>query len=270
MKLKNSDFLRLKEFMYTKYGINLDKKETLVEARLGIYINRLGYKDFTSYIDDIVNHNNEDQISILVEKLTTNFTYFMREEKHYQFLKDDIILKQTQKNNINIKKEFNIWSAAASTGEEVYCIAMLMEMLRKKNININYSLTATDISKKVLRQAHQGIYSKSKISKLPKTWIDYFFVDLKNDNYKINDSIRRNVKFGYFNLNDNLGWQKNKFDVIFCRNVMIYFDNKTKEILCKKLYESLKPGGYLIIGMTETISNLKTDFKCVKPSIYIK
>ena len=267
MELTNKDFVRLKNFMYNNYGINLENKRTLIETRLVLMVKRLGFADFKSYIDSLMQDKSGEQASVLVEKLTTNFTYFMREEQHFEFLKDEVLLPNLKKPQIGGIK---IWSAASSTGEEPYCIAMLASSVFGKNAKLKVSITASDISNNVLKQAKAGIYSEDKISKLPQLWVKSFFQKINDKNYGIVENVKNLVEFKYFNLNNNIGWDKCKYDVIFCRNVMIYFDNPTKQKLSKRLYESLKPGGYLIIGMSENLSNLETTFERVKPSVYRK
>ncbi|MBO3445417.1 protein-glutamate O-methyltransferase CheR [Clostridium sp. CCUG 7971] len=267
MELTNKDFVRLKNFMYNNYGINLEKKRTLIETRLVLMVKRLGFPDFKSYVDSLMKDKTGEQVSALVEKLTTNFTYFMREDQHFEFLKEEVLLPNFKKPPIGGIK---IWSAASSTGEEPYCIAMLVSSILGKSSKLRVSITASDISNNVLKQAKAGIYSEDKISKLPELWVKNFFQKVNDKNYAITKNVKDLVEFKYFNLNNHIGWEKRKYDVIFCRNVMIYFDNPTKQALCKKLYEALKPGGYLIIGMSENLSNLKTDFERVKPSVYRK
>lgn len=267
MKLTNKDFLILKNFMHSNYGINLENKKTLIETRLAMMVNRLGFRDFNSYIDNLMKDKSGEQVSLLVDKLTTNYTYFMREEMHFEFLKNYVFVPALKKLPVGGIK---IWSAASSTGEEAYCTAMLAANVFGESAKFKVSITASDISSKVLKEATEGIYSQDKITKLPSVWSKNYFRKVNSKDYIVNDSIKKLVEFKYFNLNGNIGWYKNKYDVIFCRNVMIYFDNATNIMLTKKLYDSLKPGGYLIIGMSESLSNIKTDFERVKPSIYKK
>ncbi|MEN2257873.1 protein-glutamate O-methyltransferase CheR [Paraclostridium benzoelyticum] len=267
MELTNQDFLRLKNYMYNNYGINLENKRTLIETRLLLMVKKLGFTDFKSYIDNLMKDSTGEQASTLVEKLTTNFTYFMREEQHYDFLKNEILMPSLKRPHAGGIK---IWSAASSTGEEPYCIAMLVSSILGKSSKFKVSITASDISDNVLKQAKAGIYSEDKISKLPAAWKKSFFKKVSEKNYMIDDNVKQLIDFKYFNLNNSLGWEKCKYDVIFCRNVMIYFDTPTKQRLIKRLYDSLKPGGYLIIGMSENLSNLQTDFQRVKPSVYRK
>ena len=267
MKLTNNDFMRLKTFMYNNYGINLENKRTLIETRLAMVVKKLGFNDFKSYIDNLMRDKSGEQASIIVGKLTTNFTYFMREEAHYEFLRNEIFVPALKKAPIGGIK---IWSAASSTGEEPYCISMLATSVFGPMAKSKVSITASDISTNVLRIAKNGVYTQDKIAKLQTTWVQNYMKKIDNINYEINSNIKSLVDFKYFNLNQSIGWEFRKYDVIFCRNVMIYFDNPTKQKLCKRLYDSLKPGGYLIIGLSENLSNLDTSFERVKPSVYRK
>ena len=267
MKLTNNDFMRLKTFMYNNYGINLENKRTLIETRLAMVVKKLGFNDFKSYIDNLMRDKSGEQASIIVGKLTTNFTYFMREEAHYEFLRNEIFVPALKKPPIGGIK---IWSAASSTGDEPYCISMLATSVFGPMAKSKVSITASDISTNVLRIAKNGVYTQDKIAKLPTTWVQNYMKKIDNINYEIKTNIKSLVDFKYFNLNQSIGWEFRKYDVIFCRNVMIYFDNPTKQKLCKRLYDSLKPGGYLIIGLSENLSNLETSFERVKPSVYRK
>lgn len=267
MELTNRDFIRLKNFMYDNYGINLENKKILIETRLALMVKRFGFLDFKSYIDNLMNDKSGEQVSSLVEKLTTNFTYFMREEMHFEFLKQNILLPSLKKTPIGGIK---IWSAASSTGEEPYCIAMLSSSVFGKLSKSRVSIVASDISSKVLKQANEGVYTQDKVAKLPPTWIKNYFTLTNDRKYEVIKDVKDLVEFKYFNLNDSIGWNRSKYDVIFCRNVMIYFDNPTTQRVVNRLYDSLKPGGYLIIGMSESLSNIQTDFERVKPSIYRK
>lgn len=267
MKLTDNDFIRLKTFMYKNYGINLENKRTLIESRLATIVKKLGFNDFKSYIDNLMKDKTGEQDSIIVGKLTTNFTYFMREEAHFEFLRNEIFIPYLKKIPTG---RIKIWCAAASTGEEPYCISMLATSVFGQAAKLKVSITASDISANVLRVAKKGIYAQDKIDKLPKIWVENHMKKVDNINYEINSSIKSLIDFKYFNLNQNTGWEFRKYDVIFCRNVMIYFDNPTKQKLCKRLYDSLKPDGYLIIGLSENLSNLETRFERLKPSVYRK
>ncbi len=264
MKLTDEEFARLRDYMYQKFGINLAHKRVLIEGRLSMTLQKRGYENFTDYINDIMADKSGAEVSHLVSKLTTNFTYFLREEGHYDFMSEVILPEFTHRP----LSEFKIWSAASSSGEEPYSIAMVCDnFLGPLNFR-KVSITASDISNSVLEQAKAGVYALDKVSKLPEGWKDKYFNKTPQDEYSVKDTLRRNVNFKYFNLNDSIGWTLRTYDLVFCRNVMIYFDQATRQKVTQRLYDSVKPGGYLFIGMSETLVNVKTEFEYIKPSIY--
>ena len=264
MKISDKDFIRLRDFMYKKFGINLAEKRLLIEGRLSMMLQKRGYSDFGPYIDDVMRDVSGKELSVLVSKLTTNFTYFMREEGHYDFLTKKVF--PAWKADISHANR-RIWSAASSSGEEPYSLAMVVSNffgVAARQIKIE----ASDISDNVLEQARAGVYSQDKISKLPKAWITQYFDKHSDTEYAVKPALKSLIQYKYFNLNDTAHWLTRAYDVIFCRNVMIYFDQPTRQALTKRLYDALKPGGYLIIGMSETLVNLKTDFVYLQPSVY--
>lgn len=266
MKITDAEFTRLVDYMYKKFGINLKQKRVLIEGRLSLMLTQRGYKDYNSYINDVIKDTTGQEVSLIVSKLTTNFTYFLREEGHYDFMVKNIL--PAWKTNPPAS-ELKIWSAASSSGEEPYSIAMVVSNYFGFSMPVRVSIQASDISDHVLKQAKAGVYNKERTSKLPKGWVSRFFKKNKEDEYEVNDAIKSMVNYRYFNLNDVAQqWPARQYDILFCRNVMIYFDQPTKQALCKRLFDALKPGGYLFIGMSETLVNLQTDFTYIQPSIY--
>lgn len=266
MKLTDAEFTRLVDYMYTKFGINLSKKRVLIEGRLNLMLTQRGFSNYTDYINTVMRDKTGQEDSALVSKLTTNFTYFLREEGHYDFMVHNILPAWKEK-PIGRK----IWSAASSSGEEPYSISMVLSnYFGYAKPSFPISIQASDISQNVLKQAKDGIYTADKIEKLPSGFATRFFKKLPDERYQVTDAIRGMVDYKYFNLNDTIDWQRQYYDLIFCRNVMIYFDQPTKQTLTKRLYDALKPGGHIFIGMSETLVNLNTDFEYVKPSIYRK
>jgi chemotaxis protein methyltransferase CheR len=267
MELKDQDFYRLRDYMYNTFGINLAQKRVLIESRLSLIVQQKGFNDFTDYIDHIMADASGKEISTLVSKLTTNFTYFMREEQHFEFLKKTAlpeIMPRIRDNSLAI------WSAGCSSGEEPYTIAMVLDDYFKTAPTLNKQLLATDISANVLNAAAEGVYPLDRMNKLPEQWVKKYFVKVKENAYQIGPSIKNEVIFKSFNLMETNFAFRRKFHIIFCRNVMIYFDAKTRESLACRFYDALENGGYLIIGMSETLLNSKTNFKYVSPSIYKK
>ena len=268
MHLTDRDFARLRDFMYQNYGINLEKKRTLIEGRLAIIVKQKGYDDFGAYVDNLRADKSGSEVSVLVSRLTTNFTYFMREEEHFQFLKDAAlpnIVPKIRDGNLCI------WSAGCSSGEEPYSLAMVLDDYFKNGKHgLDTKILATDISQRVLSNAVEGTYPKDRISRVSDQWTKKYFKKLDNGKYQVRPELKKEVIFREFNLMEPSFNFKRKFHVIFCRNVMIYFDNKTRGELAKRFYNALAPGGYLIIGLSETLVNQNTGFRYVRPSIYQK
>lgn len=267
MKLTHNEFLEFVEFMQKNYGIDLSKKKVLIEGRLSNLIERKGMKSFGEYIKSI-KKNSKDEITMLINKLTTNYTYFYREENHFNFLKE-VVFPYEIKNNKT--KTLNIWSAGCSSGEEPYTLAMLCDDYFKLlgGNQWKIQIIATDISNNVLLKAKDGVYSLDSIKNLPEIYKKRYFKKTNDDKYEVLSEIKNLVTFKTFNLMEPI-YDKNKYDLIFCRNVMIYFNTETKLNIVNKLYEAIKPGGYLMIGHAETIQRSKSKYKYIKPAIYQK
>lgn len=223
-------------------------------------------KSFGQYLNSVKN-NNKDEITMLINKLTTNYTYFYREEKHFKYLQESI-LPYAEKNNKS--KILNIWSAGCSSGEEPYTIAMILDDYFKFGINQwKIQINATDISENVLSKAREGIYLEDSIKKLPGSFVKRYFIKISDNKYQVSPDIKKHITFKEFNLMDPIV-ETNKYDVIFLRNVMIYFDPETKINVVNKLYNAIKSGGYLMIGHAETIQRNKSKFIYINPAIYKK
>lgn len=266
LKLKDDEFIRLVSFMRENYGINLIKKRALIEGRLSHIVQQKGFTDYTSYLNSVFNDKTGKEMSTLVNRLTTNHTYFLREPEHFEFMKQVVLphIEATVKD-----KDARIWCAASSTGEEPYTMAMVIdEYFGTKKKNWDLRILATDISTDVLEKARNGVYSEESVNTLPAHWRKKYFVKINNDNYRVSDEIRKEVVFKQFNLMDNIVIKK-PFDLISCRNVMIYFEGDTKKELVKRLYDATKDGGYLFIGHAESIPR-NYFYTYIKPAIYQK
>lgn len=269
MTITLKEFQLLAEYIKLNYGIHLkEEKRNLVKGRLINLINQMGFNNFTEYYNYIISDKTGDAAITLANKITTNHTYFMREEDHFNYLRDQLLpyFMNTVKGN-----DIRIWSAACSTGEEPYTIAMILdEYFQMDKYKWDTKVLATDISESVLDIAKEGVYSNERILPLPNHWKTKYFKRKDDNNSIIIDKIKGEVIYRRFNLMEEIFPFRNKFHFIFCRNVMIYFDNKTKEILVNKLYNILEHGGYLFIGHSEHINREKTKFKYVKPAVYRK
>ncbi|QSX07169.1 protein-glutamate O-methyltransferase CheR [Sedimentibacter sp. zth1] len=266
--ITDSEFIELVTFMKKNYGINLEKKRQLIEGRMCNLLEKKGMKSFGEYIT-VIKRNNVEEITTLINKLTTNHTFFYREDNHYKFLKE-IVLPEQEKNNRT--KILNIWSAGCSSGEEPFTTAMALDdYFGIKKAQWNTKILATDISQNVLNKAKKAIYQEDSIKGLPPTWKTKYLNKTEDGKYQIAVNIKKQVQFGVFNLmNPMPSIYKNKYHVIFCRNVMIYFDQKTKNDLINRFYEAIQPGGYLFIGHSETVQREKSKFKYICPAIYQK
>lgn len=267
--ITEKEFKRLAEYIKMNYGINLKaEKQSLVVGRLSNVLMNKNFTSFSEYMDYVVADKTGEAIITLLDKITTNHTFFMREVDHFHYFRDKVLpfLFSTVK-----QKDLRIWSAACSSGEEAYTLAMLVdEFFGKEKMWWDTKILATDISSNVLDIAQKAVYSKERIASLPAAWKLNYFTELDAQHVILNERIRNEVIYRKFNLMDAVFPFKKKFHVIFCRNVMIYFDNKTKDELVEKLYDLTEYGGYLFIGHSESLNRNLTRYKYVMPAVYRK
>lgn len=261
--LTDREFGELVAYMKTNYGINLEKKRLLIESRLYSVLAEKKVSSFTEYFD-LVRRSGSGELNTMLNKLTTNHTYFMREPGHFRFFQD-VILPQQEKTNR--EHDLRIWSAGCSTGEEAYTAVMVMKEFFGAQ-NWDYRILATDISTRVLEEAQRGVYPEESLKDVPPRWKKRYF-GRDGQTYLLSDEVKREVIYKRLNLMDPFPFTK-PFDLIFCRNVMIYFEQETKNRLVAKFYDALKPGGYLFIGHSETIQRDSSGFRYIEPSIYQK
>lgn len=268
LTIGQNDFMRLVEFIQKNYGINLSKKKQLIESRLSNTIQTQGFDNFSHYVDHIMRTAKPADIELMLNKLTTNYTYFMRESAHFDFFKNTILpyLVNTKKNKV-----MSVWSAGCSSGEEPYTISMIMKDFLGASASMwDTRVLATDISQNALAAAQKAEYEGAALKDVPPKWkTDYFVKNSQSDIYTVSPKIKSNVIFKTFNLMDPIRF-KLQFDVIFCRNVMIYFDQPTKDALVQRYYNATNMGGYLLIGHSETLNKDNTSYKYVMPATYRK
>lgn len=267
--ITDEEFLRISTFMKQRYGIDLSQKKVIVNGRLENYIKRGGWSSFNDFINAVENDKTGKQEKMLVNFLTTNHTYFMREFEHFEYFKT-VVLPWLKKKE-SATKDLRVWCGAASSGEEPYMIAMvLLDFFGLERDQWDTKVLATDISTKVLQQAMTGIYSAEQLNKLPEQWKRHFFKSIAGGTqYQVTNELKQEVIFRQFNLMDPFPFKK-QMHTIFLRNVMIYFDERTKRELVQKVYDALVPGGYLFIGTTETLDRGSTPFHIIQPSIFRK
>lgn len=268
LTISEQDFQLLASFVQKNYGINLLQKKSLIENRLYSTVLSMGYKSFTDYVQHIVSNRIPADIEVMLNRLTTNYTYFMRESEHFDFFRDTILpwLAQTRKDRI-----MSIWSAGCSSGEEPYTISMIIkEFLGARASLWDTRVLATDISQNMLSHAARADYPEEALNNVPDAWKQRYFVPGEAPGrFAVAPAIRSNVIFKPFNLMDPIRF-RSKFDVIFCRNVMIYFDAPTRESLIRRFYDATNPKGYLLIGHSESLNKTASLYRYLKPATYQK
>ncbi len=266
--ITDSEFKRIVVYVKSNFGIDLSQKRVLVGGRLENYLVRNGYANYDEYMTKVESDPKGEAAVDLVNVLTTNHTYFMRESAHFDYMKRVVLPWAKQK--AAREKDLRIWCGASSTGEEPYTLAMvLLDFFGIEHSLWDTRVLATDISTRVLEHASRGIYLKEEIAPLPPNWKRRFFKQISDEEFRVKDELKREVIFRQFNLMNQFPF-KRKFHVVFLRNVMIYFQDDTKYNLIKKIYDYMEPGGYLFIGTTENLNRNKTQFQYVQPSIYRK
>lgn len=265
--LTDTEFRMFSEYLYQYAGINLTpQKKNLLETRLAQMIERQGHKSFKAYFEYMKCDHSGKTLSEFINKISTNHTYFFREEEHFNFMKQKALPEL--KTKLAGEKDLRIWSAGCSNGSEPYTLAMLIdEFFEDEKKFWDTNILATDISEKVLNLAIEGVYKTADIEKIPPLWRMKYFKRIQADTFQVVEDIRRNVIYRRLNLLSDYPFKK-PFHIIFCRNVMIYFDEATKNKVVEKFYEKLVPGGYLMIGHSETIDRNVSKFEYIMPSVY--
>ena len=273
LMLTDSEFQKFSSCVYDKCGINLHEgKKELVKARLGRILRQRDFRSFRKYYDYVVNDKSGHELILLLDSISTNLTYFFREPQHFDFLRSKALpeiikMKMSSRNNC-----LRFWSAGCSSGEEAYSIAIAVSEIFNNREDWQTKILATDLSTKVLATAHNGVYEEKKIESIPYELRRRYFQ--KGDNrwkgyFRVKQEVRKKISFERLNFMEEFYFNV-PFDVIFCRNVMIYFDNPTKEALIGKFFQNLSNGGYLFAGHAESLTGLKHPFKYIQPSVYQK
>ncbi len=266
--IRDKEFEWLVGYLRKHYGINLIKKRTLIESRLNGHLTAKGFYDYESFLQHVMSDKTGKEINDIINRLTTNYSYFMREWEHFECFKVRI-LPELEKTATD--RDLRLWSAGCSTGQEPYTLAMLnADHFGDKKQEWDTKILATDISLKALDSARKGCYDTECLNNMPAAWMSRY-IDRHHDGMcEIKKEIRKEVIFRQFNLLEEVFPFKKKFHVIFCRNVMIYFDSQTKKKLVEKFYEATANGGYLFVGQSETLDKSKIRFKSIMPSVYRK
>jgi chemotaxis protein methyltransferase CheR len=273
IQLEDRDFDFLCRLIYEQSRIRLGPdKRTLVTGRLAKRLRQLQLPDYHEYCQMLRSPAGKEELHILIDRVSTNHTHFFREMKHFDFLRGKV-LPQWRERSGSKNETFHVWSAASSSGEEPYSLAIyLAEYLAPANTN-TWQIEASDISTRVLKIAEEGVYEEGKLAGINQELLHRYFQKGLRDwqgHCRIKGEIRERIDFCHLNLLDASYPFSTPFHVIFCRNVMIYFDRSTQETLIRQLSEQLVPGGYLMVGHSESLSGIKHSLRMIQPAIYRK
>jgi chemotaxis protein methyltransferase CheR len=267
-QISAAEFTRIRNVLHELAGINLTPgKEGLVMSRLSKRLRALGIDSYGAYIAHVESEANGAELAMMIDVLTTNKTSFFREAEHFEHLRTVALPELTAGKN-----PLRLWCAACSSGEEPYTLSMVLNRTLDSAQLARTSMLATDISARMVARAKAGIYTADQTRDVPPELLKQYFRksgSAADTSYQVTDELRAPVRFGRLNLMEP--WpMKGKFEIIFCRNVMIYFDTATQERLVRRFYDMLTDGGYLYVGHAESLTSMRHAFRYVRPAVYAK
>lgn len=277
IQISDELFARVGKMITLRYGIKMPpEKKIMFQARLQKRLRELDFNSFDEYVGILFDGDKTtDEFELLADYISTNKTEFFRESDHFRLLSDLVLpgyLKNLKFSSAHGKLE--IWSAGCSSGQEAYSIAIqIEEFIRQSGIHFNYNILATDISKRMLKQAKEAVYPMYMVDNMPLELKKQYLLKSKNPDekkIKVMKQIREKAAIAYLNLMDEEYPFRDKFDVIFLRNTLIYFETGTQEKVLARALNCLKTGGYLFIGHSESLINLQLPIKSIAPSVYLK
>jgi chemotaxis protein methyltransferase CheR len=273
--LSERDFIRLSDFFHARCGIKLPPaKKTMLEARLGKRMKAHGIGNYALYCDYLFsNEGLELELDFAIDAVTTNKTEFFREPAHFDFLINRVIPDLVAHQGAGVRRPLMIWSAGCSTGEEPYTLAMIASEAARNYEGFRFSIVATDISTRVLETAKKAIYEKDRIAPVPDNIKRSYLMRGKNKYtgyYRVVPELRDLVNFRRLNFMDGDFGMREPIDIIFCRNVIIYFDRPTQERLLQRFCRHLVPGGYMFMGHSETLHGMNLPLVSAGPTTYRK
>lgn len=274
-KLSDEDFLALSKIIQDQCGIKMPlTKKVMLEARLRKRLRKLSIRTFREYCDFLFSPEGiEQELVPMIDVVTTNKTEFFREPSHFEFMTVHALPERVRNAGSGPRRPFSVWSAGCSTGEEPYTIAMVMAEFFRQVAEFDFSIFATDISTQVLEKARMGIYEEHKVEHVPEVMKKKYLLRSKDRNRKhvrVVPELRQKVRFGRLNFMEEDFGMREDMDLVFCRNVIIYFNRETQERFLTKLVRHLVPGGYLFVGHSETLHGMDLPINPVSPSIYKK
>jgi chemotaxis protein methyltransferase CheR len=263
------EFNKLRTLLYDRFGFHLtDQKKTLVIERLQKVLRQRGFSNFSQYYDFVQRDRTGEALLELIDRISTNHTFFFREQEHFNFLNEAILPELVKRGAATGRKKLRIWSAGCSSGEEPYSVAIELARYFKNELkNWDIAILATDISTSVLAKAEAGIYNENQLQGVENNMRRSYF-QVCEQGWQVKPEIRRLVTFRRLNLMLENYPFRGLFDLILCRNVMIYFDSETRENLIAKFAKYTQQGGYLFIGHSESLTRENKFFKYIQPAVY--
>lgn len=272
-KLTDEEFKKLSDFIYGEYGIKMPPvKKIMLQSRLQKRLRELNIASFKDYVDYVFSKEGQDnEVIHMIDVVSTNKTDFFREPVHFEFLTQEVLPLFSEETHF--RTPLKIWSAGCSSGEEPYTIAISLAECKEKYPSLDFSILGTDISSRILKSALEAIYKDNRVEGVPLNIKRKYFLKSKDRNsptVRIIPELRRRVSFARLNFMDTTYNINEMFDVVFCRNVLIYFDRETQEKVINKLCLKLKPNGYFFLGHSESITSMQVPLKQIKPTIFKK
>ena len=271
--VSDHEFALFQKLIYSKAGIHLaPAKKTLLEARLTRRLRELGLDSFAAYYQKVLAVDDSEELIILLNRIATNETHFFREPKQFEFLGNHIIPAwQSQGHGATGTRSIRVWSAACSTGEEPYSIAMMLWECFAPGSGWDFQILATDLSTRVLAAAGAAVWPIAKASEIPDEYLKKYMlkgIGEQNGKMKAGAELRSTIRFERLNLNEEHYPIDGNFDLIFCRNVLIYFDAQSRAGAITRLIDHLAPSGYLFVGHAESLHSVTDRVRFVLPTIY--
>lgn len=273
--LSERELRRVAEFVDRVAGIQLPaSKQTLVEGRLRKRLRKLGFNEFKAYLDYVLDSpEGRHERLHLIDAITTNKTDFFREPEHFRYLVEKALPDVEKKRQLNGRRELKFWSAGCSSGEEAYTLSIVLNEAAERHSGLKFSILATDISKSSLDTARNAVYPERRIDPVSMPLRKKYFLRSRDPSealVQMGPELRERIQFGSLNFMASSFGLPQKMDVIFCRNVMIYFNSQIREQLVRRFEQQLVPGGYLFVGHSESLNGLENGLEQVAPMVYRK
>lgn len=268
-KLSEKDFARLSKFIFQQYGIKMpEAKHIMLQSRLQKRLRALQIPSFTEYVDFVFSPQGESEIISMMDVVSTNKTDFFRENQHFECLRDVVLPEIYETKHQNFVK---VWSAGCSSGEEPYTLAMVLSEFARNARGFDFSILGSDLSTIVLEKAVTAIYPEDRVEVIPLELKKRYLLKSKDrtkPTVRIVPELRAKTSFMRLNFMNEVYDAPQNFDIVFCRNVLIYFDRATQEKVINKLCRHLKPGGYFFLGHSESVTGIDVPLKQIRPTVF--